>query len=79
MSKKGSNDIVYCFNVAFCFSILRRGVGTREAKEHALVFKKIFKITINIFSAIVTLKSLNVTFKLRLDNFVKRLKKMFDL
>ena len=79
MSKQGPNDVIYGFYVSFGFSVLRRSVRTRKAVKHAMMIKKFFKGAINVFGAIVTLKSFNVMLKLSTDECMKGFKQMFDL
>ena len=57
MSKKGAYDIVYGTYFAFGFTILRRDMRAREAKDHAICVAKSLKRVICIFFPNVKLKT----------------------
>ena len=67
LKKKRANNVVDCSNRSFCFSILLRSVRTRETNCNAVGLKISKKKTVIKFASIITLKRLNVSFKLIFD------------
>lgn len=55
----------------FKFSSLRESLRTRESKLHPIKFKQVLEWTINKFCTIVTLKILDSSFKLCLNESVE--------
>ena len=64
MSQEGANNIVDGSYFSFSLTILRGGMGTRETKHHAMLFAKLVKVRVVIFSAIITLEGFNRYVKL---------------
>jgi len=67
MSKEGADDVIYCTDFSFDFSILRGGVRTRKSEGHSILFTRFLKQIVIIFFAIVTLKTFYWTLKLCLN------------
>jgi hypothetical protein len=71
LNKKSANDIICGANETFGFTILRRGVGTREAESNPIVSEESAKGVGEKLATIITLHALNGYMKLSTHELTK--------
>ena len=71
MKEKSADDVIDRTDFAFCFTILRRNVGARETEIHAVMGTLFVEGRVIKFTTIITLETLNFTFKLSVNKIAK--------